>query len=143
MALICSQKWNKHYQGHKAHSPYLLSVYFLFRNVMFSIWTVYAVLQDKLILYDTLEKLKREMCDEKMQNMSNNIVHILMGDFNLISNGQIDRSPSQHISKPKFFNDLEALGLIDSYRKFNKEVLGNTGPRLLLRYVTGRNFTFI
>ncbi|CAB5135627.1 unnamed protein product [Rhizophagus irregularis] len=28
VALICSRKWNKHYQGHKFHSPYLLSAYF-------------------------------------------------------------------------------------------------------------------
>lgn len=98
MALICLRKWDKHYQG-----------YNLFRNVMFSIQTVYAVPQDKTILYDILEKLLREMCDEKMQKISNNIVHILMRDFNLISNGQINHSPSQHISKPKFFNNLEAM----------------------------------
>ncbi|CAB4377224.1 unnamed protein product [Rhizophagus irregularis] len=52
-----------------------------------------------------------------------------MGDFNLISNGHIDRTPPQHISKPKIFNDLEAMGLIDSYRKLNKEVPGNTYHR--------------
>ncbi|PKY60262.1 hypothetical protein RhiirA4_430996 [Rhizophagus irregularis] len=93
---------------------------------MFCIWIVYAAPQDKTILYDALEKLKKEMGDETMRKKSNNIIHILMGDFNLISNGQIDRNPPQHISKPKFFNDLEVLGLIDSYRKLNKEVLGNT-----------------
>ncbi|PKB98206.1 hypothetical protein RhiirA5_431738 [Rhizophagus irregularis] len=45
---------------HKTHSPYLLSVYFLFRNIMFSIWTIYAAIQDKTILYDALEKLKKK-----------------------------------------------------------------------------------
>ncbi|PKY57121.1 hypothetical protein RhiirA4_477968 [Rhizophagus irregularis] len=96
------------------------------QNIMFSIWIVYTAPQDKTIFYDALEKLKKEMGDETMQKKSNNIIHILMGDFNLISNSQIDRNPPQHISKPKFFNDLEALGLIDSYRKLNKEILGNT-----------------
>ncbi|EXX70241.1 hypothetical protein RirG_089230 [Rhizophagus irregularis DAOM 197198w] len=66
------------------------------------------------------------MCDDIIRKKSNNIVHILMGDFNLITNGHIDRVPSQHIPKPKFFNDLETLGLINSYRKLNKEELGNT-----------------
>jgi hypothetical protein len=127
VALICSRKWNKHYQGHKIHSPYLLSVYLLFRNVLFCIWIVYAAPQKKTtILHDTLEQLKKEMCDDIIRKKSNNIVHILMGDFNLISNGHIDRAPSQHIPRPKFFNDLETLGLIDSYRKLNKEELGNT-----------------
>ncbi|PKC12454.1 hypothetical protein RhiirA5_396918 [Rhizophagus irregularis] len=69
------------------------------------------------------------MSDETIKKKSNNIVHILMGDFNLISNGHIDRTPPQHISKPKIFNDLEAMGLIDSYRKLNKEVPGNTYHR--------------
>ncbi|EXX71848.1 hypothetical protein RirG_074830 [Rhizophagus irregularis DAOM 197198w] len=49
-----------------------------------------------------------------------------MGDFNLITNGLIDRTPPQHISRPKFFNDLETLGLIDSYRKLDEEAQGNT-----------------
>ncbi|CAB4403165.1 unnamed protein product [Rhizophagus irregularis] len=129
VALICSRKWNKHYQGHKFHSPYLLSAYFLFRNVLFCIWIVYAAPQNKTILHDTLEQLKREMCDDTIKKKSNNIVHILMGDFNLISNGHIDRTPPQHISRPKFFNDLETLGLIDSYRKLNREVPGNTYHR--------------
>ncbi|GBC53483.2 hypothetical protein GLOIN_2v1869978 [Rhizophagus irregularis DAOM 181602=DAOM 197198] len=52
-----------------------------------------------------------------------------MGDFNLISNGHIDCTPLQHISKPKFFNDIETMCLIDSYRKLNKEVPGNTYHR--------------
>ncbi|PKC02881.1 DNase I-like protein [Rhizophagus irregularis] len=125
--LICSRKWNKHYQGHKIHSPYLLSVYLLFRNVLFCIWIVYAAPQKKpTILHDTIEQLKKEMCDEIIRKKLNNIVHILMGNFNLITNSQIDRIPPQHILRPKFFNDLEALGLIDSYRKLNKEELGNT-----------------
>ncbi|CAB5188318.1 unnamed protein product [Rhizophagus irregularis] len=49
-----------------------------------------------------------------------------MGDFNLITNGLIDRTPPQHISRPKFFNDLEILGLINSYRKLDEEAQGNT-----------------
>ncbi|CAB5215807.1 unnamed protein product [Rhizophagus irregularis] len=129
VALICSRKWNKHYQGHKFHSPYLLSAYFLFRNVLFCIWIVYASPQIKTILHDTLELLKREMSDKTIKKKSINIVHILMGDFNLISNGHIDRTLPQHISKPKIFNDLEAMGFIDSYRKLNKEVPGNTYHR--------------
>ncbi|CAB5205900.1 unnamed protein product [Rhizophagus irregularis] len=52
-----------------------------------------------------------------------------MGDFNLISNGYIDRTPPQHISKSIFFNDLETIGLIDSHRKLNKEVPGNAYHR--------------
>ncbi|PKB92734.1 hypothetical protein RhiirA5_508193 [Rhizophagus irregularis] len=52
-----------------------------------------------------------------------------MGDFNLISNGHIDRTPPQHISKSIFFNDLETIGLIDSHRKLNKEVPGNAYHR--------------
>ncbi|PKY62755.1 hypothetical protein RhiirA4_489808 [Rhizophagus irregularis] len=111
------------------HSPYLLSAYFLFRNVLFCIWIVYVASQNKTILHDTLEQLKREMCDETIRKKSNNIVHILMGDFNLISNGHINRTPPQHISKPKFFNDFEILGLIDSYKKFNREVPENTYHR--------------
>uniref|UniRef100_U9T5E4 Endonuclease/exonuclease/phosphatase domain-containing protein n=1 Tax=Rhizophagus irregularis (strain DAOM 181602 / DAOM 197198 / MUCL 43194) TaxID=747089 RepID=U9T5E4_RHIID len=126
VVLICSRKWNKHYQGHKIHSPYLLSVYFLFRNVLFCIWIVYAAPQNKTILPKTLEQLKREMRDETIYKKSNNIIHILMGDFNLITNGLIDRTPPQHISRPKFFNDLETLGLIDSYRKLDEEAQGNT-----------------
>ncbi|PKK56771.1 hypothetical protein RhiirC2_799314 [Rhizophagus irregularis] len=78
-----------------------------------------------IILHDTLEQLKKEMCDDIIRKKSNNIVHILMGDFNLITNGHIDRAPLQHIPRPKFFNDFETLGLIDSYRKLNKEELGN------------------
>ncbi|PKY59055.1 hypothetical protein RhiirA4_481495 [Rhizophagus irregularis] len=66
------------------------------------------------------------MCDEIIRKKLNNIVHILMGNFNLITNGHIDQTPPQHISRPKFFNDLETLGLIDLYRKLNKEELGNT-----------------
>ncbi|PKY31305.1 hypothetical protein RhiirB3_488751 [Rhizophagus irregularis] len=65
------------------------------------------------------------MCDDIIRKKSNNIVHILMGDFNLITNGHIDRVPSQHIPNPKFFTDFETLGLINSYRKLNKEELGN------------------
>ncbi|CAB5202889.1 unnamed protein product [Rhizophagus irregularis] len=126
VALICSQKWNKHYQGHKIHSSYLLSVYFLFRNVIFCIWIIYVAPQNITILHDTLEKLKKEMCDKAMRKKSKNVVHILLGDFNMISNGYIDRTPPLHIFRPKFFNDLEVLGLIDSYRKLNKEALGNT-----------------
>ncbi|RGB43473.1 hypothetical protein C1646_749700 [Rhizophagus diaphanus] len=75
---------------------------------------------------DTLEQLKREMHDKAIYKKSNNIIHILMGDFSLITNSLIDRTSPQHISRPKFFNDLETLGLIDSYRKFDEEVLGNT-----------------
>ncbi|PKY36061.1 hypothetical protein RhiirB3_457907 [Rhizophagus irregularis] len=66
------------------------------------------------------------MCDKIIRKKSNNIVHILMEDFNLITNGHIDRTPPQHISRSKFFNDFETLGLIDLYRKLNKEELGNT-----------------
>ncbi|CAB4402077.1 unnamed protein product [Rhizophagus irregularis] len=126
VALICLRKWNKHYQGHKIHSPYLLSVYFLFRNILFCIWIVYAAPQNKTILPNTLEQLKKEMRDETIYKKSNNIIHILMGDFNLITNGLIDRTPPQHISSPKFFDDLETLGLIDSYRKLDGEAQGNT-----------------
>ncbi|PKK55402.1 hypothetical protein RhiirC2_802489 [Rhizophagus irregularis] len=43
------------------------------------------------------------MCDEIIRKKSNNIVYILIGDFNLITNG-----------------------LINSYRKLNKEELENT-----------------
>ncbi|EXX63116.1 hypothetical protein RirG_155300 [Rhizophagus irregularis DAOM 197198w] len=125
VVLICSRKWNKHYQGHKIHSPYLLSVYFLFRNVLFCIWIVYAAPQNKTILPNTLEQLKKEMRDETIYKKSNNIIHILTGDFNLITNGLIDRTPPQHISRPKFFDDLETLGLIDSYRKLDGEAQGN------------------
>jgi hypothetical protein len=126
VALICTRKWNKHYQGHKSHSPYLLSVYFLFRNVYFCIWIVYAAPQDKTILHHTLELLRKELNNEAMGKKSNNIVHLLLGDFNIIANSQIDRTPPQHNPRPKIFNDLEAIGLIDSYRKLNKEMIGNT-----------------
>src|SRR3954462_9148863 len=126
VASICTRKWNKHYQGHKSHSPYLLSVYFLFRNVYFCIWIVYAAPQDKTILHHTLELLRKELNNEAMGKKSNNIVHLLLGDFNIIANSQIDRTPPQHNPRPKIFNDLEAIGLIDLYRKLNKETIGNT-----------------
>lgn len=56
----------------------------------------------------------------------NNIVHLLLEDFNIIVNSQIDCIPSQYNFKPKIFNDFEVIGLIDLYRKLNKEMTKNT-----------------
>ncbi|GBB94330.1 hypothetical protein RclHR1_23340001 [Rhizophagus clarus] len=125
VVLICTQKWNKHYQKHKIHSPYLMSVYFLFKNVYFCIWVEYVAPQDKTILHLTLKQLKKEMNEEAIRKKSNNIVHILLEDFNIITNSQVDHTSSQHSLKPKIYDDLEAIRLIDSYRKLNKEKIGN------------------
>ncbi|GBB89096.1 hypothetical protein RclHR1_15780001 [Rhizophagus clarus] len=95
-------------------------------NVYFCIWVVYAVSQDKTILHLTLDQLKKEMNKEVMRKKSNNIIHILLADFNMIVNSQIDRTPLQHSPRPKVYNDFEAIGLIDSYRKLNKEKIGTT-----------------
>ena len=86
VACIVNQKWAKYYWETVVISPYLLNIKFLFQNLQINVWTIYITPSDQSLLQQSFDLIAQQYT----QNLNQNQLHIVIGDFNQIFDGELN-----------------------------------------------------
>jgi exonuclease III len=118
VAIILKSQWEKHVSKVSYINPYAIQIKMEFKGCTIFVTQVYLPPSDKIASIDTQKEIISHIRDTKHKQ---EVVYIIMGDFNSIVDKELDRSGNTRFYKKPIllFNLFNNYGFIDTYRAYH------------------------